>query len=161
MLDKTEAKTFVGSDEFINILLAIVENITGNQKILINYALPIIRYIMPVLLSKFWSESNDVKFMSLKIFTDIMNQFLQDPSIFDLECLNGASTTQDRKTAQTMLLNDMIVTKLMPSWVDLLEEPEPVPNIALKLISPLIDKSPVYAELAEWLTIYDYVLEFF
>ncbi len=53
MLDKTEAKTFVGSDEFINILLAIVENITGNQKILINYALPIIRYIMPVLLSKF------------------------------------------------------------------------------------------------------------
>lgn len=73
MLDKTEAKTFVGSDEFINILLAIIENITGNQKILINYALPIIRYIMPVLLSKFWSESNDVKFMSLKIFTDIMN----------------------------------------------------------------------------------------
>ena len=53
MLDKTEAKTFVGSDEFINILLAIIENITGNQKILINYALPIIRYIMPVLLSKF------------------------------------------------------------------------------------------------------------
>ena len=48
-----------------------------------------------------------------------------------------------------MLLNDMIVTKLMPSWIDLLEEPEPVPNIALKLISPLIDKSPVYAELAE------------
>ena len=30
MLDKTEAKTFVGSDEFINILLAIIENITGN-----------------------------------------------------------------------------------------------------------------------------------
>jgi len=48
-----------------------------------------------------------------------------------------------------MLLNDMIVSKLMPSWIDLLEEPEPVPNIALKLISPLIDKSPVYAELAE------------
>jgi len=60
-----------------------------------------------------------------------------------------------------MLLNDMIVSKLMPSWIDLLEEPEPVPNIALKLISPLIDKSPVYAELAEWSKIYDYVLEFF
>lgn len=79
MLDKTEAKTFVGSDEFINVLLAIIENITGNHKILINYALPIIWWIMPVLFSKFKSESNDVKFMSLKIFTDIMNQFLSDP----------------------------------------------------------------------------------
>lgn len=53
MLDKTEAKTFVGSDEFINILLAIIENITGNHKILLNYALPIIKYILPVLQSKF------------------------------------------------------------------------------------------------------------
>lgn len=53
MLDKTEAKTFVGSDEFINILLAIIENITGNHKILLNYALPIIKYVLPVLQSKF------------------------------------------------------------------------------------------------------------
>ena len=87
MLDKTEAKIFVGSDEFINILLAIIENITGNHKILLNYALPIIKYVLPVLQSKFQSESNDVKFMSLKIFTDIMNQFLQEQNIFDLETL--------------------------------------------------------------------------
>jgi len=53
MLDKTEAKIFVGSDEFINILLAIIENITGNHKILLNYALPIIKYVLPVLQSKF------------------------------------------------------------------------------------------------------------
>ena len=60
-----------------------------------------------------------------------------------------------------MLLNDMIVSKLMPTWTDLLEEPEPVPNIALKLLSPLIDKSPVYADLADRLKIYDHVLDFF
>ena len=48
---------------------------------------------MPVLLSKLRSDSNDVKFMSLKIFTDIMTQFLQDSNIFDLDCLNGVPNT--------------------------------------------------------------------
>ncbi len=59
-----------------------------------------------------------------------------------------------------MLLNDIIV-KMMPLWVELLDEPEPVPNIALKLISPIIEWSVVYAELAEKIRIYDYVLEFY
>ena len=107
LLEKSEPKTFLGSDEFINILLAIHENITGNHKVLINYALPIIRYVMPVLLNKLKSNSNDVKFMSLKIFTDIMIQFLTDDTIFDEECLK--STTQDKWTSQTVLLNDIII----------------------------------------------------
>lgn len=73
LLEKTNSKSFVGSDEFINIILAIMENITGNLKILLNYALPIIRYMMPVLISKLTTDANDVKFMALKIITDIMN----------------------------------------------------------------------------------------
>ena len=76
LLEKAVSKSFVGSEEFINIMLAIIENITGNLKILITYALPIIRYVMPVLIQKLKTDCNDVKFMALKIITDIMNQFL-------------------------------------------------------------------------------------
>ena len=50
LLEKAVSKSFVGSEEFINIMLAIIENITGNLKILITYALPIIRYVVPVLI---------------------------------------------------------------------------------------------------------------
>lgn len=72
LLEKVEPNNFKGADEFINALLAIFENIIGNQKVLFNYSIPIINYVLPILLKKFRSESNDVKFMSLKIFSDVM-----------------------------------------------------------------------------------------
>jgi len=82
---------FKGADEFINALLAVFENITGNHKVLFNSALPIIWYVLPILLRKFRSDSNDVKFMSLKIYSDIMIQYLGDDTIFDLDSLKQSN----------------------------------------------------------------------
>lgn len=38
-------------------------------------------------MGKLRSESNDAKFLSLKTFTDIVLQFINDDSIFDLQKL--------------------------------------------------------------------------
>lgn len=87
MLNITEPMMFLGADEFINAVLAIVESISGNQKTLFNYSVPILQHILPVLMNKLRSESNDVKFLSLKIFTDITIQYINDENIFDINKL--------------------------------------------------------------------------
>ncbi len=45
---------------------------------------PILTFLLPVLLSKIKSESADIRFLSLKIFTDIITQYLNDDSIYSL-----------------------------------------------------------------------------
>lgn len=87
MIEKVEPAYFKGADEFTNALLAVLENIVGNNKVLLNSSISIIRYVLPALLKKFRSEANDAKMMSLKIFTDIFTVFLNDESIFDMDSL--------------------------------------------------------------------------
>jgi hypothetical protein len=45
---------------------------------------PILTMMLPVLLQKTKSESADIRFLSLKIFTDILIQYLNDDSIYDV-----------------------------------------------------------------------------
>lgn len=46
---------------------------------------PILNYMLKVLLSKIKSESADIRFLSLKIFTDIIIQYLNDDTIYDVK----------------------------------------------------------------------------
>jgi hypothetical protein len=145
----------------MNALLATLENISGNQKVLFSYSVPIIRYILPVLLNKFKSESNDVKFLSLKIFSDIIMQYVVDDTVFDLENLGKTSAQQDKKQFSTTMLHEIIVQSLLPHWVFLLDEAEPVPLFAMKLLSSITDRSPIYVEAIEKLGIFPTVLDFY
>ena len=147
MIEKVEPAYFKGADEFTNALLAVLENIVGNNKVLLNSSLSIIRYVLPALLKKFRSNANDAKMMSLKIFTDIFTVFLNDESIFDVDHLQ--STQTDKKQMTSFLINDMIVNSLLPQWSILLEEAEPVALYALKLLSFITTKSRVYSEICD------------
>jgi len=44
---------------------------------------PILNFMLKVLLSKINSKSADIRFLSLKIFTDIIIQYLNDDTIYD------------------------------------------------------------------------------
>lgn len=46
---------------------------------------PILTFMLPVLLSKIKSDSADIRFLSLKIFTDIIIQYVHDDTIYDLK----------------------------------------------------------------------------
>ena len=57
-------------DEFRRALFLIVEAMAKHNKILISQNSDIIESLLPVLIKKIESESADVRFLSLKIFTD-------------------------------------------------------------------------------------------
>ena len=85
MLEKVDSESFPGADEFLNAMLASLENITSNTKVLFNYQHPFIKHILPALLSKFKSDLNDIKFISLKVFTDMISFYLNDSNIFNIQ----------------------------------------------------------------------------
>ena len=78
ILERCDPASFYGADEFLNALLATLENLSSNQKVLYNFGYQIIKYILPALFSKFNCDLQDAKFLSLKIFTDIVMGLLHD-----------------------------------------------------------------------------------
>ena len=73
--------------------MLINENLSSNQKILLQMNEPILNFMLKVLLSKIKSESADIRFLSLKIFTDIIIQYLNDDTIYDIKVI-GQNNTQ-------------------------------------------------------------------
>lgn len=72
LIDNCDIYSFQGAEEFLNALLLITESLSSNQKILMQMNEPILTFMLPVLLSKIKSDSADIRFLSLKIFTDII-----------------------------------------------------------------------------------------
>ena len=59
------------------------ENLSANFKILGILAQPILTLLAPVLLDKLQnSKSEDIRFMSFKIYSDIMAQYIAEESIY-------------------------------------------------------------------------------
>jgi hypothetical protein len=61
--------------------------------------------MLPVLLQKTKSESADIRFLSLKIFTDILIQYLNDDSIYDVR--DGADADMTAAIT-TKMITDLI-----------------------------------------------------
>ena len=65
----------------MNALLIISENLSSNYKALAILAQPVLSLLVPVLFNKLTnSHSMDVRFLSFKIYTDIMTQYISDPN---------------------------------------------------------------------------------
>jgi len=74
MLDLVDAKSFPGSECFITALLMICETMACNYKVLQILVQPTMSLLLPVLFHKLQhSSSPDVKFLSFKIYTDILS----------------------------------------------------------------------------------------
>ena len=75
-------------EEFGKALYLIAESLAANQKLLLLYHKDILDNLLPVLVKKIESESADVRFLSLKIFTDFIVQYLCDEKIYDSQVNN-------------------------------------------------------------------------
>ena len=78
------------------------------------------------------SENPDTRFNSLKIFTDILIQYLNEDSIYD---------PTSSKSITTNLINEIISNQLFPKTKSILNDQEPVPLYGLKLISIITEKN--------------------
>ena len=56
-----------------------------NSKLLISNSKDILENLLPVIVKKIESDSNDVRFQSLKAFTDFITQYLCDEKIYNSE----------------------------------------------------------------------------
>lgn len=56
-----------------------------NSKLLISNSKEIMECLLPVIVKKVESQSADVRFQSLKAFTDFITQFLCDDKIYNSE----------------------------------------------------------------------------
>jgi hypothetical protein len=73
MLDICDANSFCGASQFLSALLIMAENLSSNFKVLQIFAHPVLTLLAPVLIDKLTnSKSEDIRFMSFKIYTDIM-----------------------------------------------------------------------------------------
>ncbi len=106
---------------------------------------PILSFMLPVLLSKIKSDSADIRFLSLKIFTDIIIQYLHDDSIYDLKGGDNLQVNADGNSIKvsSKQINDLIVKNLFPSFSIILADNEPVPLFGLKLLAAIIERNPV------------------
>ena len=82
--------------------------------------------------NSFNSENPDTRFNSLKIFTDILIQYLSEDSIYD---------PTSSKSTTTNLINEIISNQLFPKTKSILNDQEPVPLYGLKLISIITEKN--------------------
>ncbi len=84
---------------------------------------PILSHLLRVLLSKIKSKSADIRFLSLKIFTDIIIQYLNDDSIYDIR--SGIPDSQISENGNnvmmtTKFINDLLLKDLFPLFRDIL-----------------------------------------
>lgn len=70
-------------EEFRKCLILTAESMSSSSKILVNQHKEIIEHLLPVLISKIDAESADVRFFSLKTFTDFIVQYLNDDKIYN------------------------------------------------------------------------------
>jgi hypothetical protein len=117
LIEHCEIYSFQGAEEFLHALLLINENLSSNSKILLQMNEPILNHLLKVLLSKTKSESADIRFLSLKIFTDIIIQYLNDDSIYDIRANlpeHQISENGNNVMMTTMFINDLLVKELFP-----------------------------------------------
>ena len=168
MLNISEWTLFLGADEFINAVLAIIESISGNQKTICNYWIPVLQTVIPVLMNKLRSDSNDVKFLSLKIFTDITIQYINNDSIFDINKLdasiddsNPINRIEGNCKRSTELLSEILFNGLLPNFKRILDDSEPIPVFGLKLLSALADRSSEFITTIEKTGMFQFIAEFY
>jgi hypothetical protein len=151
MLEKSELVKSQAMDEFRRALFLIVEAMAKHNKILVSQNADIIESLLPVLIKKIESESADVRFLSLKIFTDYITQFLSDDKIYN--CDENNDTTQ--------AINELILKKLFAHYGIILTDKDPMPLYGLKLLSVIVERNQAFVTILKKLKLIGTLVDYF
>lgn len=115
-------------------LFVILESMAKNTKLLMANSKDIMETMLPVIVKKVESKSADVRFQSLKAFTDFITQFLCDDKIYNSE--------ENNESTQT--INELILKKLFPHYGLILSDADPMPLFGLKLLSVVVERNSAF-----------------
>ena len=101
--------------------------------------------LLPVIIKKVESKSADIRFQSLKAFTDFITQFLCDDKIYSTE--DNSETTQ--------AINELILKKLFPHYGLILSDNDPMPLFGLKLLSVVVERNSAFVVILSKLKLID------
>ena len=138
-------------DEFRRALFQVAESIAKHNKILISQQKEIIENLLPVLVKKIESDSADVRFLSLKLFTDYITQYLCEEKIYN--CEENNETTQ--------AINELILKKLFVHYGIILTDKDPMPLFGLKLLSVIVERNQGFVTILKKLKLISVLLEYF
>lgn len=152
MLEKSEIpKSNVILEEFRKGLFQMAESIAKHNKLLITQYQVIIQYLLPALIKKIESESADTRFLSLKIFTDYISQYLSDEKIYSV----------DESNDSTVMINELILKKLFGLYGLILSDKDPMPLFGLKLLSIIVDRNQAFITILVKLNLVPILIEYF
>mmetsp|Transcript_5132 Transcript_5132/g.7864 ORF Transcript_5132/g.7864 Transcript_5132/m.7864 type:complete len:98 (-) Transcript_5132:972-1265(-) len=90
------------------------ENLSTNYRLLEILAQPVLALLVPVLFDKLKNtESEDVKFMAFKIFTDIMVQYTSDPEIYQHPPLRQPSNSHSPEAVCRALVKQQLLPNIL------------------------------------------------
>lgn len=151
VLELCEGASFQGTEEFLNIVLMIVECMSSVHKWLFDGNEPILKYLLPRLLNNLNHKTTNFRFLSLKIFADIATQYLSDSKIYDVS--GGNTFSKD--------LNKLILKKLFPKYSSILEDQDPVPLFGLKLLSIIVERNSAFVKILSDLNLISSIWDYF
>ncbi|KAK9856467.1 hypothetical protein WJX84_005420 [Apatococcus fuscideae] len=122
-------------------LLHALEAITAQADLLLDLRGPVLESLVPALAQAIRGEqeSGDARFLCLKLLCDITLPFLASDG-------QEASGADSESMAVGGVVDSAVRDSLLPLMPELLEEPEPMPLYAQKLLTHLLDASPAWAD---------------
>ncbi|CAL5347073.1 unnamed protein product [Camellia sinensis] len=124
-LIKLAESPFQGRDDFQITLLRVLESITEEPSVILESPNIFIREILPSLAVVYkGNKDGDARFLCLKIMFDVMVIFLNEP-------------TEDEE--QSLALKSISNTHFLPLYPALIEDEDPIPMYAQKLLVMLIE----------------------
>jgi hypothetical protein len=139
-------------EELRRALYLIAEALAKHNKLLITHHKEIIESLLHVLVKKIDSPSADLRFLSLKLFTDYITQYLCEEKLYNSE---------DTQNETTQALNELILKKLFAHYGLILTDKDPMPLFGLKLLSVIVERNPAFVAVLKKLKLVGILLEYF
>ncbi|XP_024394414.1 serine/threonine-protein kinase RUNKEL [Physcomitrium patens] len=145
-LKRLETSSFQGQDEFQSTLLQIVEVLSQQSTTLLAHPDTFIARVLPSLAVLYEKNTDgDMRFLCLKVFFDILVVFLDDISSTNITGDHQSSTTASGALRREKL--EVIVKQhFLPMYPILLQDEDPLPMYAQKLLVMLLDLKCIQVE---------------
>ncbi|KAI7806316.1 putative serine/threonine-protein kinase ULK4 [Triplophysa rosa] len=136
------------SEELIRNTLSAVEAISQHPVLLGIYHRTVVDLIVPPLASLAFSKNVEWRIVSLRVLSEITLLLLSQEEVDERERDGGREREGDgENTSSNTRLLTLISEALLPQYETLLQEPDPVPVYALKLLVSLTEHSPPVSRL--------------
>ncbi|KAK3572051.1 hypothetical protein QTP86_022280 [Hemibagrus guttatus] len=127
------------SEELIRNTLSAVEAISQHPALLSRYHCTVVDAILPPLASLAFSKNVEWRIVSLRVLSDI-TLLLLSQEVMEEEEREKETWDLEGKSSNTRLLT-LITEAMLPQYESLLQEPDPIPVYALKLLCSLTEHS--------------------